>query len=924
MANLIMAVHALPPGTAVELDVERGADRATPAGRAHPPAGAGRLSARLSPSSAGPGRRSRPRRRPPRRAPRRWPPASPTGAGPGSSPATDPVAGPRPAPPRWCAAAPTRARAAGRWPRSTGPRRAAARAAARVRGAAPTPSAPPHARPTWARRCSGATGPGRGPTSPLTPPLRRDVERRRRGAPAPPAPPRPRRRRRGRTAVALGDRAVRTSSRRLSACVSQPSIARPDDGARAAGSPPADRRGCPRPRRGQTLDLGQDDRIGDAGVGPQRRVLGQRDGIVRPRAVDDRRREHHQVGPGTVDRLEHAAQVVDGAARRRPPGIGHPRGATTSDRVHVGRRRDDADAGLGRQRGDDPAADGVVGPGDDDRSHGHTMACVSEFGPGEPRRQPVRVPRRPDEDVHDRRPAQLADRPPGRARRRHRRRARVQRRPARTAPHGGAAPGRRPARERRHRPGHSQTGRIVSVRAVTRAEWAYHTLDHYRSLFEGLAGALTASPMRRRRVQRPDRGHGPGHGLLGSLPQVLGPFFLGAQAGTMCGHLARQAMGQYDLPIPRPVSDELMVVPAAITAFAADWSIPVDDVRLWVCLSELTHHAVLGRPHVRERLDEPADRSSSRGFRVDPTALSAQLEQLDLNNPSTLPQLFNNPEALLGAVTTPAQHEVETRLAALVSAIEGYVDHVVDTRRPPADLQPRPLERGAEAPAGHPVGRRRADPRVVRPRAVTVGLRPGRPLRAGVLERAGDDGLARLWRSEHELPTPAEVDAPGPVARAHRPPRGLTAPAGRAWRGAWAAASGVGTGRRCRRRDGAALRASGRGGAAGAGRPDGAALPASGGHRREIRATRHEDRVDRAPGRDAVTRWREVRATRGPPRRRKTLAARPGAARGHPAPAGARLRDRSPRSGCSSPHRRARGPRSCGGAAHGAPSANPG
>ena len=38
----------------------------------------------------------------------------------------------------------------------------------------------------------------------------------------------------------------------------------------------------------------------------------------------------------------------------------------------------------------------------------------------------------------------------------------------------------------------SQTGRIVSVRAVTRAEWAYHTLDHYRSLFEGLAAALTA------------------------------------------------------------------------------------------------------------------------------------------------------------------------------------------------------------------------------------------------------------------------------------------------------------------------------------------------------------------------------------------------------------------------------------------------
>jgi uncharacterized protein (DUF2342 family) len=32
---------------------------------------------------------------------------------------------------------------------------------------------------------------------------------------------------------------------------------------------------------------------------------------------------------------------------------------------------------------------------------------------------------------------------------------------------------------------------------------------------------------------------------------------------------------------------------------------------------------------------------------------------------------------------------------------------------------------------------------------------------AGVLERAGEDGLRRLWVSDEMLPTPAEVDAPG-------------------------------------------------------------------------------------------------------------------------------------------------------------------
>ena len=31
----------------------------------------------------------------------------------------------------------------------------------------------------------------------------------------------------------------------------------------------------------------------------------------------------------------------------------------------------------------------------------------------------------------------------------------------------------------------------------------------------------------------------------------------------------------------------------------------------------------------------------------------------------------------------------------------------------------------------------------------------------GVVERSGPDGLARLWNSAAELPTPAEIDTPG-------------------------------------------------------------------------------------------------------------------------------------------------------------------
>ena len=299
----------------------------------------------------------------------------------------------------------------------------------------------------------------------------------------------------------------------------------------------------------------------------------------------------------------------------------------------------------------------------------------------------------------------------------------------------------------------TQAPGMVSVRAVTRAEWAYFSLDHYRPLFEGLATALTANVPD---AEVPD----PETGLLGSLPQVLGSVFLGAQAGTLCGHLALQAMGQYELPIPRPLGNELMMVPSTINQFATDWSLPVDDVRLWVCLSELTHHAVLGLPHVRDRLTDLLQQYV-QGFRVDPTALSSQLEQLDLTDPSAVPDLFNHPEVLLGAISTPGQHDVEAQLAALVSALEGYVDHVVDT------VGQRLI--GSHGQLTEALRRRRveasdADQLIHDLFGLELSQKAydrGGRFVAGVIERAGEDGLARLWRSAKELPTPADVDAPG-------------------------------------------------------------------------------------------------------------------------------------------------------------------
>ncbi len=304
----------------------------------------------------------------------------------------------------------------------------------------------------------------------------------------------------------------------------------------------------------------------------------------------------------------------------------------------------------------------------------------------------------------------------------------------------------------------STTGGLVSISALSRSEWAWHTLDAWRPLFETLAKAIhPASPD----APPPTVEDHPGFAqLMGSLGQVMGPTLLGLQVGSALGHLARRAMGPYVLPIPRPRSDELGLVASNISSFANDWSLPVDDVRLWVCLSELTHHSVLGRPHVRRRLEELLS-AYVGGFRPDTAALEELLRGLDPTDPAAIQAAMGDPAALLGERATPEQTLVAGQIEALVVVLEGYADHVTDLvgsrliasygslaeamRRQRVDRDPG--EAMIEQLVGMDMGQDRFD-------QGTVFVR-------GVIDRAGPDALARLWESSTTLPTPAEVGAPG-------------------------------------------------------------------------------------------------------------------------------------------------------------------
>lgn len=301
-------------------------------------------------------------------------------------------------------------------------------------------------------------------------------------------------------------------------------------------------------------------------------------------------------------------------------------------------------------------------------------------------------------------------------------------------------------------------------RIVTRSVWANETLDAYRPLFTDMATSLGQPPD----VEPSDaEAADPMMQMMAGLSRMMAPAMMGMSVGSMVGQLSQHVFGLHDLPIPR-AKQEVVLVGRTIDEFAAEWAIPVDQMRLWVLAHELSGFQVFSIPHLRAGLADLV-RAHVSGFRADPAAIADKLGGFDpLGGDSSgdpmaaLQQAFSDPEILLGAIESPAQRALRPRLDAAVATVVGYTDWVVDA------VAVRVI--GGEAlRIAEAVRRQRAegaadDLFVERLLGIRVGedqVRRGKAFVQGVVDRAGETGLTRLLRLPDSMPTPNEVDAPG-------------------------------------------------------------------------------------------------------------------------------------------------------------------
>ena len=297
----------------------------------------------------------------------------------------------------------------------------------------------------------------------------------------------------------------------------------------------------------------------------------------------------------------------------------------------------------------------------------------------------------------------------------------------------------------------------VAVEPITRPAWALAQLEAWTPMVEQVVAAQSAATGQSM-SQFSEEGDGQVPPILGQFASLLGPMMLGLQFGSAAGHLAERALGSYALPLPWPESAPVYVVPINIASFANDWSLPLDEVRLFSLTREIAGSVSLGTPSIAARVTELLQAAMADAL----ANQASVIERLSgSENPDALQAMMSDPESILAELVSPAASTSSASLSAATTALAAFLDHVATTVATrltgshgllsEAWRRHRTTDAKGEQSAGSLFGLDLSAAEVDR----------GAKFIAGVLERAGNEGVAKLVADGLNLPTPAELDAPG-------------------------------------------------------------------------------------------------------------------------------------------------------------------
>lgn len=332
------------------------------------------------------------------------------------------------------------------------------------------------------------------------------------------------------------------------------------------------------------------------------------------------------------------------------------------------------------------------------------------------------------------------------------------------ASQGGAQPPRDPAAERSFAAAVRRSEELLAgytrlpldeparTGALTRTEWITSTLDAWHWLLEQLSARLSAELAK----LGPETQEG--NPLSAAMGQI-GPLLLGIQAGTLVGHLALEALGRYDLPIPRTDDGRLFFLPANLDPVARQHGLEAEDLRRWLALRDVSRRLALTSAPWPERYLKAQLVELVDSVELDMASIERRLMDLQSKGMDML-EAGMGAEDTLPIVPTERHRRALDRLRAFVALLDGYSRHATSAVGGELLATPDLLAEAIERPGGEPSAGERMLAQIVGLDLDRTLAASGATFAAAVVKLHGLPSLNRVWEAPDNLPSLEEIRDP--------------------------------------------------------------------------------------------------------------------------------------------------------------------
>jgi putative hydrolase len=286
---------------------------------------------------------------------------------------------------------------------------------------------------------------------------------------------------------------------------------------------------------------------------------------------------------------------------------------------------------------------------------------------------------------------------------------------------------------------------------MVRKEWTTSTLDSWSWLLDRLAGRFGGEMGKL-------AGSGEAEGMQAALGQVA-PLLMGIQAGTLVGHLARELLGRFDVPIPRDDDGRLFIIEPNVGSLAGDYGFAVEELRAWLALQETARGLIVASVSWIDRYFRSLLAEIIDSIEIDASDLERRLSELQTQGMEALQEGLTPGDAL-PIVPTERHRRALDRLHAFMALFEGYARHACSAVSPQVIGDTARIDEGM---ARHNLSPSDGEEML----ASLLGLSLDRALDttgttfcAAVVRLHGIDALNRVWEAPDNLPSLAEIKDP--------------------------------------------------------------------------------------------------------------------------------------------------------------------